>query len=89
MSLEYWYLFPVSIGVATLAITGHGDDDFNGMMDGSMEYEEYGFGGYMLSIRAAAPESMPLEEQADLNGDGVIDTGDLGVLLGLFGNSSN
>jgi len=32
---------------------------------------------------------MPLERQADLNGDGVVDTGDLGVLIGLFGTTSN
>ena len=72
-------------GVATLAITGHGDDDFDGSMDASMPYEEYGFGGYMLSIRAVDGDAMPIEQQADLNGDGVVDTGDLGMLIGLFG----
>ena len=78
-----------SEGVATLAITGHGDDDFNGMMDPSMAFEEYGSGGYMLSIRAAQGDTMPVEQQADLNADGVVDTGDLGILLGLFGATSN
>ena len=76
-------------GVATLAITGHGDSDFNGSMDVSMPYEEYGFGGYMLSIRAEAGDVMPLERQADLNGDGVVDTADLGALIGVFGASAN
>ncbi len=73
-------------GVATLAITGHGDDDFNGSMDGSMSYEEYGFGGYMLSIRVEEVDEMPIERQADLNGDGVVNTADLGMLIGVFGN---
>jgi hypothetical protein len=73
-------------GVATLAVSGHGDDDFDGRMDGSMPYAEYGFGGYMLSIRGVnTAGEMPLERQADLNNDGVVDTADLGVLIGLFG----
>ena len=60
------------------------------MMDASMPYEVYGYGGYMLSIReGVADGDLPIERRADLNGDGVIDTGDLGILLGLFGISTN
>jgi len=78
-------------GVAVLAVTGHGDEDFNGMMSGGMDFEEYGRGGYMLSVRGVIEDigEMPLERQADLNGDGVVDTGDLGMLIGVFGASSN
>ncbi|MCB9838968.1 MAG: hypothetical protein H6813_06475 [Phycisphaeraceae bacterium] len=74
-------------GAATIAVTGHGDDNFDGLMDPSMPYNEYGFGDYMLLVHGLAPDlgDIPLERQADLNGDGVVDTGDLGILIGLFG----
>jgi len=75
-------------GAVTLAVTGYGDDDFNGLMTPGMPYDEYGHGGYMLLVSAidtADTEEMPLERQADLNGDGVVNTSDLGVLIGLFG----
>ena len=78
-------------GAATLAVTGHGDDDFNGMMSGGMDYESYGFGGYMLSVRGLNEDigEQPLERKADLNGDGVVDTSDLGMMIGVFGALSN
>ncbi len=78
-------------GAATLAVSGHGDDDFDGMMSGGMEYEEYGRGGYMLSIHGLNEDigEQPLERKADLNGDGVVDTSDLGMMIGVFGALSN
>ncbi|MCB9838967.1 MAG: hypothetical protein H6813_06470 [Phycisphaeraceae bacterium] len=74
-------------GVATLAVAGHGDDNFDGHMASGMPYDEFGRGGYMLSIRTenAGGNEMPIERQADLNGDGVVNTSDLGILIGLFG----
>jgi len=76
-------------GSAVLAVSGHGDDDFDGHMDMSMAYDEYGHGGYVLMIRLSPPEGeAPLEWRADFNGDGVVDTADLGMLIGVFGASS-
>jgi hypothetical protein len=73
-------------GSATLAVAGHGDGNFDGLMDPSMPYEQMGRGGYVLSIRARVElGEMPLERRADFNGDGVVDTADLGMLIGIFG----
>ena len=76
-------------GVATLAVTGHGDDNFDGSMESGMPYEEYGFGGYMMSIRAEQGDVQPVERQADLNGDGTVNTADLGLLISVFGLQAN
>ena len=56
-----------------------------GGRDMPMPYDEYGEGDYMMLIRAEEPGTMPLERQADLNGDGIVNTADLGMLIGVFG----
>ncbi|MCB9838969.1 MAG: hypothetical protein H6813_06480 [Phycisphaeraceae bacterium] len=72
-------------GAATLAVTGHGDSDFDGLMDVSMPYEDYGFGEYELLITLEAPPVEPLEVRADFNADGIVDTSDLSVMIEGFG----
>lgn len=74
-------------GEATLAVTGHGDDDFNGIMDPSMPYEMFGFGDYQLSIKLVDQAEAPLERRADFNSDGIVDTADLSVMIAGFGLS--
>jgi hypothetical protein len=74
-------------GAATLAVTGHGDDDFNGIMDPSMPYEMFGFGDYQLSIALVEQAEGPLERRADFNSDGIVDTADLSVMIAGFGLS--
>lgn len=68
-----------------LAVAGHGDDEFDGLMSHQMPSEELGHRDYLLSVHALGDSVMPLERQADLNNDGVVDTADLSVLIGLFG----
>ena len=78
-------------GFVFFAVSGCDDLNFDGQQDPVAD-ERGGIGhgsrgSYVLAVSFADPIGTAQSCHADMNGDGVIDAGDLGMLIGMFGET--
>lgn len=76
-------------GFIQIVVSGCNDLDFDGMTD---DIERGGIGhgsrgSYQMAISPLTPTAINMACHADMNGDGIVDSSDLGMMIGVFGET--